>query len=299
MKRTYPTQYDSEQEPIVLSKAVLNLFLKNENEKPGDLISLYAFYYYTAKWQKTNQPYATIGYVSKGLKIGEHKVRRIKKELIKLGLIEDLQTTDASGKITGHYVLVKFIWRAETVKQLNHPSENNKGGEKTTLPENHSVGNGKGNALSFNNKNALSFNNKNITKKKSSPGKILNKKADRVIKHLNTISGKQYRASKASRENIIARLRDGFTTQDCITVIDNKSQDPWFIDNPQFMRPQTLFAPTKFESYLNDSPKTKKAKGNYTPDVKYETKEYFIGGKLYNIDDPNLPDHIRRIIEED
>ena len=46
--------YDVENEPIILPKPVLDKFFKQD--KPGDLIALYSFYYYTAKWQKTNQP---------------------------------------------------------------------------------------------------------------------------------------------------------------------------------------------------------------------------------------------------
>jgi hypothetical protein len=65
---------------IILSKQTLDLFLKQDD--PADLIALYCFYYYTAKWQATNQPKATISYVAKGLKWGEAKVRNQKRKLI-------------------------------------------------------------------------------------------------------------------------------------------------------------------------------------------------------------------------
>ena len=42
-----------ENELVILSKQTLDLFLSQEN--CSDLISVYTFYYYTAKWQKTNQ----------------------------------------------------------------------------------------------------------------------------------------------------------------------------------------------------------------------------------------------------
>ena len=57
---TMSISYDIQDEPIVIHKSIIDKFLKKD--KPGDLIALYLFYYYTAKWQKTNQPKATTGY---------------------------------------------------------------------------------------------------------------------------------------------------------------------------------------------------------------------------------------------
>ena len=61
----------------MLSKQTLDLFLKQKNL--ADLIGLYCFYYYTAKWQQTNQPKATTGYAAKGLKWGIQKIQKHKK----------------------------------------------------------------------------------------------------------------------------------------------------------------------------------------------------------------------------
>ena len=49
--------YNEQNEPIILSKALIDSLLKLDN--PTDYIGLYAFYYYTAKWQRTNKPKAT------------------------------------------------------------------------------------------------------------------------------------------------------------------------------------------------------------------------------------------------
>ena len=81
--QTERIDYDVSQEPIVLSKPTLDLFLKQEN--PGDLIALYTFYYYTAKWQRTNQPRCTEKYAMKGLKWGRDKLRKTKKQLKEFG----------------------------------------------------------------------------------------------------------------------------------------------------------------------------------------------------------------------
>lgn len=121
-------KYNRQEEPLVISKSVMDLFLKQTH--PSDVISLYCFYYYTAKWQATNQPKATTSYVAKGLKWSEDRVRRIKKILNEIRLIEDLTSRDESGKINGHYILVKFIWSQESIK--SHKSHKN--------IKNHTVG---------------------------------------------------------------------------------------------------------------------------------------------------------------
>ena len=105
--------YIENDESIILSKLVLDILLNEKN--PSDLIGLYCFYYYTAKWQKTNRPKATANYVASALGWGIDKIRNTKKALRELGLIQDI-TDFENGKITHHYVQVNFIW-----KRNNHP----------------------------------------------------------------------------------------------------------------------------------------------------------------------------------
>ena len=112
---------------IMLSKQTMDLFLKEKNAV--ELIALYSFYYYTAKWQKTNQPKATISYVAKALHWSQDKVRRIKKKLIELGLIEDARSVNTeTGHVTGWYIKLNYIWKESTLPQtpeggVNHHVE--------------------------------------------------------------------------------------------------------------------------------------------------------------------------------
>jgi len=165
-------QYDIDNEPIVISKSISDLFLKQKN--PGNCMALYWFYYQTAKWQKTNQPKATTLYVANGLGWSVDKVRKTKNILRELGLIEDVYGKGDGGQFAGMYVLVKFIWGKRSVSELNinnintlTGSRKNGSTEKTGVRrkreygENGSTENTEGNALSINNKNALSINNKN------------------------------------------------------------------------------------------------------------------------------------------
>jgi hypothetical protein len=152
MENRAPIAYDRSQEPIVLSKAVMDLMLKQE--KWPDLLALYTFYYYTAKWQGTNQPKATTSYAAKGVGWPVERVQATKTKLKELKLIEDIRHTGPDGKVKGWYILVKFIWGKEAIDKLNHPSDFPGGGK------NHPVENQGTNALSSNTLNALSSNNK-------------------------------------------------------------------------------------------------------------------------------------------
>ncbi|EJI8344556.1 conserved phage C-terminal domain-containing protein [Escherichia coli] len=75
-----------------------------------------------------------------------------------------------------------------------------------------------------------------------------------VLSHLNQISGSRYQKSKTSLENIRARLREGYSVADLQLVIDLKHEH-WHENDEQYqyMRPETLFGPKKFESYLQSA----------------------------------------------
>lgn len=82
-----------------------------------------------------------------------------------------------------------------------------------------------------------------------------------IVSYLNERTGSKYRPStKETKSHINARLNEGFTVEDCKTVIDIKT-DEWLGDEKmqRFLRPQTLFG-TKFESYLNQLSPSKKEK---------------------------------------
>jgi len=171
MKRTRPPKdlpknliYSIKEEPIILPKSLLDVILACSN--PADLLGLYCFYYYTAKWQGTNQPKATTAYAAKGLNWGEDKLRRVKGRLRELGLIEDIIAHGEDNRVTGHYIKINFIWKADTTKSISHPRCFQEGGTKATLGVFPGLGKYGGNALSTNNKeNALSTNTP--TKKRS------------------------------------------------------------------------------------------------------------------------------------
>ncbi|MEK7564346.1 MAG: hypothetical protein AAB510_02145 [Patescibacteria group bacterium] len=147
-----------ENELVILSKQTLDLFLGQAN--PADLIAVYVFYYYTAKWQGTNQALATDRYVMKGLHIGQAKLNKAQKFLFRKKIVERVNTRDKNGRITGWYIKLNYIWKNKTVKKviskLSPFTLESTSGEQVT------------NALSANTINALTAD---ICESKDSPQK--------------------------------------------------------------------------------------------------------------------------------
>ena len=160
-----------ENELIIITKQTFDAFLRSDF--PADLIALYNFYYYTAKWQETNQPKCTTGYTAEGLKWSEAKVRRAKKELMRLGLVEDVQQK-VNGKVTGCFIKLNYILKQETI---NHPNDFPQGGVV------HRVENLQTNALSPDNINALNADNINAL---SSDKRKTTKGFDAVVEEYTT-----------------------------------------------------------------------------------------------------------------
>ena len=74
--------------------------------------------------------------------------------------------------------------------------------------------------------------------------------AKKVIDYLNKKTGKKFRYGDANLKHIIARINEKFELSDFCKVVDLKIKDPHFIENPQYLSPDTLFG-SKFEKYLN------------------------------------------------
>lgn len=94
-------------------------------------------------------------------------------------------------------------------------------------------------------------NNKEVKEDKKN---IYADSVEEIFRYLNDKTGKNYTGrSKAQRDHIIARLKEGYTVEEFKNVIDNKVA-AWKGDPKmeQYLRPETLFS-TKFETYLNDT----------------------------------------------
>lgn len=86
--------------------------------------------------------------------------------------------------------------------------------------------------------------------KKKSDGNA--EKITEIVEYMNSVCGTNYRANSAqTQKNINGRLGEGFTVDDFKLVIDSKAREWKGTDMEQYLRPDTLFRPTKFESYVN------------------------------------------------
>ena len=117
-------------------------------------------------------------------------------------------------------------------------------------------------------KNETTRTNKHMVRKEASaqrpaPSRPWNEeegnKVAEVVKALNEETRAHYRpTSKATMRHILARLREGFTVDDCREVIRKKSEEWSGTEMAKYLRPETLFG-SKFESYLN-APEDPRAK---------------------------------------
>lgn len=78
---------DLTNEPLIISKYVIDLLLKQNN--PGNLIALYCFYYYITKYKTTNQLQITTEFIAKAFNWNIEKVQKYKKQLNALKIINN------------------------------------------------------------------------------------------------------------------------------------------------------------------------------------------------------------------
>ncbi len=133
---------DISQRDIIITKPTIDIM--REEKHFLELAGLYTFYYYTAVWQKTNQPKATTAYTAEGTNTTETKIRKLKKILIRLGFIQNVVTKNEEGQITGHYIRVMFY--------RSHPID------KPPYSKTHRVGRKRGNAYIDNSSNSYKDN---------------------------------------------------------------------------------------------------------------------------------------------
>lgn len=98
--------------------------------------------------------------------------------------------------------------------------------------------------------------NKTFCQPPADPEVEITDRAIQVLKHLNQVTASRYQNCKSSLENIRGRLREGFTTDELVLVVDF-SVERW-ASNPDFsanLNPVTLFRPAKFPAYLSSATK--------------------------------------------
>ncbi|MGQ7197544.1 conserved phage C-terminal domain-containing protein, partial [Escherichia sp. HC-TM1] len=89
---------------------------------------------------------------------------------------------------------------------------------------------------------------------------VITDQAKQVLKHLNQVTNSRYQVSTTSMQNIRARLGEGFTVEELMLVTDYCNAK-WSNDlkMSDYLRPQTLFQPSKFPGYLKSANSWNKA----------------------------------------
>lgn len=177
--------------------------------RSGDPLKLYGLYYNTAKRQNTNQPKCTTSFAARACHWSERRVRRTKKILIGLNLIEDVVAIHPkTRKITGHYIKVKYIFTKKNENRVNELMGLNADFScpKTTLNSNHPEQVGQTNALSNNNLNA--YSSVSIVSKKEKKTKNV-ENSTYCTKNKNVRSNNKSNNKRESYNSIIAGYAKG------------------------------------------------------------------------------------------
>ena len=114
---------------------------------------------------------------------------------------------------------------------------------------------------------SVTKSNESKSKSKSNKKNIYSPECDAILDYLNQKANTNYRHVDGNRKLISARLKEGFSVDDCKTVIDKKCEDWIGTEYEQYLRPKTLFG-NKFEGYLNSKVIKKQP-------VKFEPPDYF------------------------
>ncbi|HDC4269805.1 conserved phage C-terminal domain-containing protein [Enterobacter kobei] len=83
---------------------------------------------------------------------------------------------------------------------------------------------------------------------------LITDQAKQVLTHLNQVTSPRYQVSTTSLQNIRARIGEGYTVEELSLVVDYCNAK-WSEDLTMsaYLRPQTLFQPTKFPGYLKSA----------------------------------------------
>lgn len=199
--------------------------------------------------------------IIKSMKDGRDGIRSGLRELVDSGYINRKQKQGEDGKFNGYdYEVYEY--------KLENPNYNRDGITVNGKTVDGKTDNGKPATSNTNLSNTNLSNIKTIVEPKASTP-VINKNDEiikKVIQHLNDKTGKRFRAStNAHYKSINARLNDGYTLDDILYVIDNKCLQWLNTRFEDYLTPTTLFRPSNFVNYLNESPY--KPKGNHIQDA--------------------------------
>lgn len=103
--------------------------------------------------------------------------------------------------------------------------------------------------------NSLSLISNSLNNKPNTNNTIIKEHINIIIEYLNIKARKKFKNVESNAKFIRARFEEGYTVDDLKQVIDTKVADWLDTEQAKYLRPETLFNATKFQSYINQKPK--------------------------------------------
>ncbi|WMA54818.1 conserved phage C-terminal domain-containing protein [Enterobacter hormaechei] len=119
---------------------------------------------------------------------------------------------------------------------------------------------------------------------------LITDQAKQVLTHLNHVTSSRYQVSTTSLQNIRARIGEGFTVEELSLVVDYCNAK-WSDDLTMaaYLRPQTLFQPTKFPGYLKSANSWANAGRPARVNGKWEREDGIFKSSFQNTDYSKVP----------
>lgn len=195
----------------------------------------------------------TVRTVAKDIEVTEMVARRLINQFIKDGFIEIISKSPKGSKKPSIYMLKTYA---------ENNTDNNTDTTHETTQKNESIASVEGVKQHRNNTDDNTDNNTpkidNIINNKINNNIDNVEQLDHIpyteiINYLNTKTNKHFKESIQTKKLINGRFREGYNLEDFKKVIDVKTQQ-WIKDPKmnKYLRPDTLFRPSNFDSYLNE-----------------------------------------------
>lgn len=170
------------------------------------------------------------------LHLSKYQVSRATDKLKSLNLVET-SLKKANGAPTLHYKVDLDLLGDSIVKKLNN------GKLRNLTMESKKTG------------QSLTEITTEITTEKDILSSVARPYAE-IISYLNDKADKNFKyTSEATKKFINGRYNDGYDLEDFKRVIDNKVSQWKGTEQEKYLRPKTLFSPSNFEGYVNETPK--------------------------------------------
>lgn len=126
------------------------------------------------------------------------------------------------------------------------------------------------------------------------PEVLITDQAKQVLTHLNQVTNSRYQVSTTSLQNIRARIGEGFTVSELVLVVDYCNAK-WGDDlkMSDYLRPQTLFQPSKFPGYLKSANSWDKANRPVSVNGQWVRSEGIFKASFQDTDYAGIPDGFR------